>query len=238
VDLFRIPKPGAAIYQAQADPRVRPVIAPAFYWDFGPVSPVTSLPAAMICANLDRLELYVGGSHFASLTRDHGAYGTLAYPPFFADFRGVDGSARPELRIDGYLGAELVMSRSLSCDPAFDRLALAFDDAEIAGDGVDATRLEFRAVDRYGAPRPFVTGPLPLSVEGPGVLVGDNPFDLGAAGGAGAVWIRSRPGSAGEVRVAASHPVLGRAAAVLRVGPGGGYPRPSRSAQDRRVSRE
>ena len=61
VDLFRVAKPGAAIYQAQVDPRVRPVIAPAFYWDFGPSSPVTSLPTAMICANLDRLEVYVGG---------------------------------------------------------------------------------------------------------------------------------------------------------------------------------
>jgi beta-galactosidase len=217
VDLFRVLKPGAAIYQAQTDPQARPVIAPAFYWDFGAVSPVTSLPAAMICANTDRLEVYVGGSHFASLTPGTGDYAALAYPPFFADFRGVDGSGRPELRIDGYLGSELVVSRSLSSDPAFDRLALAFDDEEIAADGADATRLVVLAADRYGAPRPFVTGVLTLSVEGPGVLVGDNPFDLGAAGGAGAVWIRSRPGSAGVVTVSASHPVLGRAVAGLRM---------------------
>ena len=92
VDLFRIPKPGAAIYQAQADPRVRPVIAPAFYWDFGPQSPVTALPAAMICANLDRLEVYVGGEHVATLTPDRAGYPHLAYPPSFADFRAVDGS--------------------------------------------------------------------------------------------------------------------------------------------------
>jgi beta-galactosidase len=104
VDLFRELKPGAAIYQAQVDPRVRPVIAPAFYWDFGAASPVTSLPGAMICANTDRLELYVGGSHFASLTPDAGDYGTLAHPPSFADFRGVDGSSRPDLRIEGTSG--------------------------------------------------------------------------------------------------------------------------------------
>ena len=35
VDLFRVPKPGAAIYQAQVHPSVEKVIAPAFYWDFG-----------------------------------------------------------------------------------------------------------------------------------------------------------------------------------------------------------
>jgi hypothetical protein len=219
VDEFRVLKPGAAIYQAQADPRVRPVIAPAFYWDFGPVSPVTALPAAMICANLDRLELYVGGEHFATVTPDTTAYPHLDYPPSFADFRAVDGSARPELRIDGYLGADLAASRSFSSDPSGDVLALAADDAEIEADGADATRLAFRAADRYGAPRPYVTGQVTFEVSGPGQLVGDNPFDLEAAGGAGAVWLRSLPGTPGLVTVTASHPSLGRATAPVRVRP-------------------
>jgi beta-galactosidase len=217
VDLFREAKPGAAIYRAQVDPLVRPVIAPAFYWDFGPVSPVTSLPAAMICANLDRLEVYVGGAHFASVTPDVLEYGALAYPPSFVDFRAVDGSSRPDLRIDGYLGSELVTSRSLASDPSFDWLSLVCDDLEIDGDGVDATRCVFRAVDRYGAPRPYVTGDIVLSVSGPAVLVGDSPFDLAAAGGVGAAWIRSLPGVAGLVSVSASHPSLGEAVVGLRV---------------------
>ena len=217
VDLFRVAKPGAAIYQAQLDPRVRPVIAPAFYWDFGPSSPVTSLPSAMICANTDRLEVYVGGSHFASVTPDSGDYGSLRYPPSFVDFRSVDGSLLPDLRIDGYLGSELVASRLLASDPSFDRLAVACDDAEIFGDGVDATRVVFRAVDRYGAPRPYVTGQVTLSVDGPAALIGDNPFDLAAAGGVGAAWIRSWPGAAGAVTVSASHPVFGDAVARVRV---------------------
>jgi beta-galactosidase len=217
VDLFRVAKPGAAIYRAQVDPQVRPVIAPAFYWDFGPASPVTSLPVAMICANVERLEVYVGGSHLASVRPDSGEYGSLAYPPSFVDFRGVDGSLRPDLRIDGYLGPDLVASRLLASDPSFDSLRLSVDDDEIEGDGVDATRLAFRVVDRYGAPRPYVTGEVALSVSGPAVLVGDNPFDLAPAGGVGAVWIRSLPGSAGMVVVSASHPVLGDAVARVRV---------------------
>ena len=217
VDLFRVAKPGAAIYRAQVDPRVKPVIAPAFYWDFGPSSPVTSLPTAMICANTERLEVYVGGSHFCTAWPDTADYGSLTYPPSFVDFRGVDGTARPDLRIDGYLGPDLIASRLLASDPSFDRLLLVFDDAEIEGDGVDATRLVFRVVDRYGAPRPYVTGQLVLDVEGPAVLVGDNPFDLAATGGVGAAWIRSVPGSAGTVTVSASHPSLGRAVARVRV---------------------
>jgi beta-galactosidase len=218
VDLFREAKPGAAIYRAQIDPQVRPVIAPAFYWDFGPVSPVTSLPAAMICANLDRLEVYVGGAHFASVTPDAtGDYGSLAYPPAFVDFRGVDGSAWPDLRIDGYLGAELVASRSLASDPSFDWLSLVSDDLEIGGDEADATRVVFRALDRYGSPRPYATGQVTLAVSGPGVLIGESPFDFAGAGGVGAVWIRSLPGSAGTVVVSASHPGLGQASVEVRV---------------------
>ena len=217
VDLFRIPKPGAAIYQAQADPRRTPVIAPAFYWDFGAASPVTSLPAAMICANLDRLEVYVGGKHFATVLPDTAGYPNLAHPPSFVDFRTVDGSSWPELRIDGYLGSVKVASRSLASDPAGDMLSLAADDAEIDGDGVDATRLAFGAVDRYGSPRPYVRGQVTLDVEGPAVLIGDNPFDFAAAGGVGAVWIRSRPGSPGTVTVRAGHPTLGNAVARVVV---------------------
>jgi len=217
VDLFRIAKPGAAIYRARADPRVTPVIAPAFYWDFGPASPVTSLASAMICANLDRLELYVGGEHFATVTPDTANYPNLDYPPSFADFRGVDGSSLPELRIDGYLGPDLVASRSLAADPSGDVLSLVSDHAEIDGDGVDATRLEFRAVDRYGAPRPYVAGQVTFDVEGPAALIGDNPFDFAATGGAGAIWIRSRPGSPGTVTVRASHPGLGDAISTLYI---------------------
>jgi beta-galactosidase len=216
-DLFRIPKPGAAIYQAQVNPKRRPVIAPAFYWDFGPTSPVTSLGPAMICANLDQLQAYVGGQLFATVTPDTAGYGHLEYPPSFVDFSAVDGSGRPELRIDGYLGGVKVASRSLAADPSGDRLSLAADDAEIDGDGADATRVAFRAVDKFGAPRPYVTGPVTLTVDGPGVLVGDNPVDFTATGGAAAVWIRSLPGSPGMVMVKASHPALGTAVARIRV---------------------
>jgi beta-galactosidase len=217
VDEFRVLKPGAAIYQAQADPRVTPVIAPAFYWDFGPVSPVTTLSGAMICSNLDRLEVYVGGQHFATVTPGAADYGNLPYPPSFVDFSAVDGSSQPELRIDGYLGSVKVASRSFSADPSGDQLSLTADDTEIDGDGVDTTRLAFRAVDRYGNPRPYADGQVFFDLAGPAVLIGDNPFDFASAGGVGAVWIRSLPGSPGPVTVTASHLTLGSAAARIQV---------------------
>jgi beta-galactosidase len=216
-DVFRIPKPGAAIYQSQLDPKIRPVIQPAFYWDFGPTSPITSLSSAMICSNLDRLEIYVGGAYHTTVTPDTANYPHLPYPPSFADFTSVDGASHPELRIDGYLGGARVASRQFSSDPAADRLLLTADDADLIGDGADETRVVFRAVDAYGAPRPYAGGRVQISVHGPATLVGDNPFDFASAGGAGAAWVRTLPRSAGSVTVRASHPVLGSAAVTMRI---------------------
>lgn len=216
VDLFRVPKPGAAIYQAQVDPMIRPVIAPAFYWDFGPTSPVTALPSAMICSNLTRLEIFVGGEYFATVRPDTTRYGNLKFPPSFVDFSRVDGTTLPELRIDGYLGDSLRLSRTFSSDPGTDLLSLVADDAELIADGVDTTRVEFRAVDAYGAPRPCVEGEVELSVSGPADLIGESPFPFATTGGAGAVWIRTRPGSPGIITVRASHRRLGTATVVVR----------------------
>jgi beta-galactosidase len=222
VDLFRILKPGAAIYRSQVKPSVRPVIEPAFYWEFGSDYPVSILATAMICANLDRLELYVGGAHFATVTPDTGSYGHLPFPPSFADFSGVDGSTLPELRIDGFLDGTQVASRRFSADTSRDRLAVAADHAELIADGSDATRVEFRAVDAHGNQRPYVPGEVRLSVTGPGVLIGDNPFAFGDAGSAGAVWIRTLPGSPGTITIRADHPALGSATAAIEAVPPAG----------------
>jgi beta-galactosidase len=101
LDTFRVAKPGAAFYRSQVSPHVRPVIWPVFFWDFGPASPPDGPgPASMIATNCDRLELFVAGQHLATALPDAQDYGRLAYPPAFADLT-VDGTGRPELRIDG-----------------------------------------------------------------------------------------------------------------------------------------
>ncbi len=227
VDTFRVPKPGAAFYRSQLDPRVRPVILPAFFWDFGPGSPPDGPGAhAMIATNCDRLEIYVGGRHVATGTPDTRGFGHLARPPVFADLT-VDGSSLPELRVDGYVDGRLVASARMSADPARDHLALTADDRSIQADGSDTTRLTFRALDAYGNQRRHVAGEVSLSLTGPATLIGDNPFGFGAYGGVGGAFVRSRPGRAGLVRVTARHPVLGQAAVRITV------TRPGRGVQFR-----
>jgi beta-galactosidase len=215
VDTFRVPKPGAGFYQSQVDPAVRPVIAPAFFWDFGPNSPATGPgPQAVIGTNCDRLELFVAGQHHSTALPDKARFANLRYPPAFADLT-VSGTGLPELRIDGYVGDRLVLSRRFAGDPAGDRLSLAIDDPSISADGSDATRVVFRALDAYGNQRPYVSGSVALTLTGPSALVGDNPFAFGDFGGVGAVWLRSLPDQPGSARLTASHPSLGTASVSL-----------------------
>jgi beta-galactosidase len=100
-------------------------------------------------------------------------------------------------------------------------MGLRADDPAIAGDGSDATRVVFGAFDAYGNQRRVSTGEVMLRAAGPAELVGDNPFPLGAYGGAGAVWLRSRSGEAGPVTDTADHAVLGHAAVEVAVVPVG-----------------
>jgi len=226
MDTFRVPKPGAAIYRSQADPRVRPAILPVFFWDFGPGTPNGPGGNAMIATNCDRLEIYVGGRHHATAVPAHRDFPGLAHPPAFADLL-VEPAGLPGLRIDGYLGSQLVASLRMSSDTRRDRLVLVADDTSIRADGSDTTRLTFRAVDAHGNQRRSVTGLVSLSLTGPATLIGDNPFDFGIYGGVGGAFVRSRPGRTGPVKITAEHPALGRATASMTVTPpepGSRYP--------------
>ena len=71
-------------------------------------------------------------------------------------------------------------------------------------------------VDKYGNVRRYQTGEVTLTLTGPAVLVGDNPFAFGAYGGLGAVWIRSLPGRTGTITLTASQPELGQAQVQVR----------------------
>ncbi len=216
-DVFRVPKLGASFYRSQVDPKQRPVIEPNFYWDFGPSTPSGPGKGALIFSNLEKLELRIDGKLHSILHPDRAGFPHLKYPPFLADLV-ADDSRKPELRIDGYSGGTLVLSRSFSADAASDRLLLQADDSEIRNDGSDATRLVFRAVDKFGAPRLFAGGSVTFAVQGPGVIVGDNPFDLAASGGVGAVWIKAKPGSRGRIRISAQHSLLGSRSVEIRIG--------------------
>jgi len=216
-DGFRLPKPGAAIYQSQADPAVRPVIIPVFFWEAAGAVPAPA-PTAMIASNCDRLEIFIGSTHVASARPASGSpmFSGLAHPPFLVHFPKRLPNPVPDLLIQGFVGGRLAARAQMSAHPAGDALAMAVDDTVISADGSDATRAVFRAIDRYGNQRRYRSGEVALNLSGPAMLVGDDPFAFGQYGGLGAVWIRSLAGQPGAITLTASHPLLGQAEIQLR----------------------
>jgi beta-galactosidase len=105
----------------------------------------------------------------------------------------------------------------MSADTSRDRLQLTADDATITADGSDATRITFRGTDAYGNHRPNMTGQVTLTLTGPGILIGQNPFAFGSYGGIGGAFIRSIPGKVGQVTVTAQHARLGSASVQVTV---------------------
>ncbi len=211
-DGFRVPKPGAAIYQSQGDPGVSPVIIPVFFWEPGGAVPGPA-PTAMVASNCDQLEVFIDGAHVSTVLPAAGSplYGGLVHPPFLVHFPQLGRDASGELLILGYVGGQQVTHLRMSADPAGDALAMAVDDTTIWADGSDATRAVFRAIDAYGNQRRYASGQVALSLSGPATLVGDNPFAFGEYGGLGAVWIRSQSGQPGAITLTAVHPLLGQA---------------------------
>jgi beta-galactosidase len=213
-DGFRVPKPGAAIYQSQLDPQVRPVIVPVFSWDFTEgAPPLGPGPNAMIATNCEQIEIFIDGAHTATgaPVLDTELYGHLSYPPTLVDLVLAPNGTQPELRIEGYIGGRLAATVQMSSDTSGDYLGLTADDAAILADGSDMTKVTFRALDKYGNQRRTSGGEVILDLAGPGLLVGDNPFPFGEYGGLGAVWIRSMPGRPGTIQLTARHPTLGQA---------------------------
>jgi len=215
-DGFRVPKPGAAIYQTQIDPAVRAMIVPVFFWQSSgprPAGPRPAGPGIMIASNCEMLHISINGSQVTTAlpATSSPLYRNLPYPPFLVSLPAVETPGSAELLIEGFVGGQRVAKVLMTTDPAADHLVMAADDAAIAADGSDATRVVFRGVDAYGNLRRIFSGEVTLTLEGPGVLIGDNPFQFGAYGGLGAVWVRSMAGRLGTITVTAIHPTLGRA---------------------------
>ena len=214
LDVFRVPKPGAAFYRSQLDPNVTPIILSVFFWDFRTVDGQDGPGArAMIATNCDFLEFSIDDQAPFRGYPDHQRYGHLAYPPVFVDLTPADAARSPELVIDGYLDTRRVHSIRMAADRSGDRLELTTEDQTIEADGSDMTRFTFTAVDAYGNQRPYVGGEVRLTVSGAALAVPET-FAFETYGGVGGGFVRSLPDRIGLVQLTAEHPTLGKANAV------------------------
>jgi beta-galactosidase len=213
-DIFRIAKPAAGFYKSQCDPQEEIVLEPAFDWSRGDRD--ESFTIAMVCSNCDHVKIYIGDRQVADLDPDRKTFPHLAYPPFVANIREGLRGGWGDLKIEGYIGGKLVVTRMMSGRGADRQLLVMPDDLELIGDGIDSTRIVLRVTDEYGAVRPLANAAIELTIDGPGEIIGENPFSL--FGGVGAVWLKTKE-AAGLIRLTAKHPTLGPKTVNVRVRP-------------------
>jgi beta-galactosidase len=216
-DIFREPKPAAGFYKSQCEPSEEIVLEPAFHWARNDES--IGFTVAMVCSNCDHLKFWVddgkGYRMVAEGDPDRKQFSHLRYAPFSVPL-GEQLRDWGDLRIDGYIGDKLVISKKYSGKGIDQQFALLPDDAELNADGADTTRVVLRVNDEYGQVRPFANDPIIFELDGPGEIIGDNPFAL--IGGTGAIWVRAKE-QAGTVTLRGKHPVLGTQQVSFRLLP-------------------
>ncbi len=223
-DIFREPKAAAGFYKSQCEPGEEIVLEPAFHW--AKSDEATTFRRAVVCSNCDHLKFFLRERSLesnpwkplAELDPDRAEFKYLKYPPFQLDMKALDRKtfdfAWGDLRIDGYIGGKQVISRTFSGKGLDAKFSLNPDDTELLADGADSVRVVLRVTDEFGNVHPSANDPILFTLEGPGELVGDNPFAL--VGGTGAVWVRSQE-QAGTVRLSAKHLRLGTQTLEIRV---------------------
>jgi beta-galactosidase len=213
-DIFRILKPAGQFYRSQCDPKEEIVLEPCFNWSQGDQSEGGGIRHAIIASNCDHLKIYVKDELKFEIDPAREQYGHLPHPPFIADLSGGHLEDWGDMRIDGYINGAKVISKTLPGNDYDRELHVEPDDTELIGDGSDATRVVLRVTNEHKGARPFSTGAILLRLEGPGEIIGENPFSL--AGGVGAIWIRSKE-AAGTIRLHARHQYLGEKTVEIHV---------------------
>lgn len=206
-DIFRLPKFAAYFYESQLSPQQRVVLRVASYWTVGDRSEGGNDPL-YIFSNCDEIAVYVGDGLHGRFKPDRKAYPHLPHPPFVVTGLGMLitwGSAFEDLRVVGFINGAEVAEQQIASDGMPRALLLQADDAELRADGADMTRVVFKIVDRCGNRLPYTQSVVTFTVDGPGELIGENPFPL--MGGQAAVYLKATH-TPGVVTVRASTPRL------------------------------
>ncbi len=215
-DIFRLPKYAAYFYESQISPEVRPVLRTATIWSMGDRSGGGNDPL-VIFSNCDEVEVYIGEGLFGRFQPDREHFPHLPHPPY--QVPGLQlwltwGQRMVDLHVVGYIMGEKAAEQRISSFGVPHALELIPDDTELAADGADMTRLVFKIVDQYGNRQPYATQAVSFEIEGPGELIGENPFAL--VGGQAALYVKAKH-EAGTVIVRAKTMRLAAAEAKIRI---------------------
>jgi beta-galactosidase len=215
-DIFRLPKYAAYLYESQISPEVRPVLRGATIWSMGDRSGGGNDPL-VIFSNCDEVEVYIGLDKLGRYQPDRENFPNLPHPPY--QIPGLQlwltwGQRMVDLHLVGYIKGEKVAEQWISSFGVPHALELTPDDTELVADGADMTRLVFKIVDQYGNRQPYATQAVSFDIEGPGELIGENPFAL--VGGQAALYVKAKH-EAGTVTIRATTMRLAVAEAKISI---------------------
>ncbi len=205
MDIFRLPKFAARVYESQQSPEKRIVLHAASGWQHGDISEAT-FEQIYVFSNCDRIIVHIGEEKHGEYEPAEALFPGLPHPPFIITRLGERVEHRQQdLQITGYYQGEAVAEQKIAANSIPHALTLIADDLTLQADGSDMTRLVFQIVDRYGNPLPYATAVVSFTLEGDGTLIGENPYPL--VGGGAALYVKAGH-TAGKIIIRASTPRL------------------------------
>ena len=151
-DIFREPKPAAGFYKSQCDPcgrnRARARIP------LGARRRVHRLFQSSDLLQLRPLKFYIGDQLVTEADPDRKQFAHLRYAPFVISLNELFHKWG-DLKLEGYIGGKLVITKRYSGKGVDQEFALLPDDTKLMADGADTTRVVLRVTDEFDAIRPF-----------------------------------------------------------------------------------
>jgi beta-galactosidase len=220
MDIFRLPKFAAYLYESQQD--ARPVVRIATFWTPGDRDTGGNDPI-LVYSNCDEIEVYLGEELWGRYQPNRAEYPHLKHPPFLVPGLSQAATWGPnylDLRVVGLKDGQPAAEQRIAPEGVPAQLLLTADDAELQADGADMTRIAFKLADKYGNRLPFSNAVIGFEVEGDADLIGENPFPL--VGGQAALYLKARrtPGTVtvrARVLGALVRPLNGAASVTVQI---------------------
>ena len=202
MDIFRLPKFSAYMYQSQRDPAgiipglgSGPMVFIASHWSAGSSTKIT------VFSNCAQVRLSLGGTVVATASPNADG-SSLEHPPFTFTIPSFQSGT---LLAEGLIGGNVAATHTVSTPGTASAIKLTIDTAGIAfiADGSDIAIVYASITDQNGQVVHGATDRVTFSVTGPAKLVGNNPVE--AVAGIATVLLRADT-TAGTITVSASGP--------------------------------
>lgn len=204
-DIFRIPKFAHFFYQSQRDANElvaipssnKPMVYIASYWE------PESSKDIKVFSNCNKVKLTLNERIIAIQTPDQDSFSThLSHPPF--TFR-LEGFESGKLEAVGYIDGKQAASFSVITPEKIDHIQLEVDESGIAISKNDVVFVYASLVDKNSTLCPINNELIEFSIQGEGILIGENPVVVEA----GIATILLKTGfNSGEVIITANSATL------------------------------